>query len=225
MTPEQKALVDSYKWWHRIPLSDDYTTPGICPHGNSSDFESRFGFLKDFSGKSVLDVGTYDGLFAFEAEKRGAGHITAIDLYQYSNDPIIANQPFQLAKEVLKSNIIFRFDTLEIYNYTTISSELMYNRFDYILHYGILYHIKNPLQHVEMLMNLANDGGTILLETAISKTTTVPSLEYRPGFDEDPTNYFYPNKEWVELAFKENGAKSVECFYNDGIRATFRIQK
>lgn len=222
MNPEQKALADSYKWWHKIKLSEDplYITNGKCDHGNSSDFETRFGFPKDFNGKYVLDVGTYDGLFAFEAEKRGAEDITAIDLYQYSNDILEANLPFQLAKRVLNSNVTFMFDRLE-----TFHNINRYTKFDIILHYGILYHIKNPLQHIEMLMDLANDGGTILLETAISKTTTVPSLEYRPGFDEDPTNYFYPNKEWVELAFKQSGAKSVECFYNDGIRATFRIQK
>ena len=38
---------------------------------------------EDFSGRRVLDVGTFDGFYAFLAEARGADRVVAIDNEQY----------------------------------------------------------------------------------------------------------------------------------------------
>lgn len=91
--------------------------------------------------------------------------------------------------------------------------------------FGVLYHLKEPLSAIEQLSSLIKPGGTILLETTITDITHwKPILEYRPGHEGDPTNQFYPNKQWVERAFMENGAKSVEQIWTDNLRASFRIQ-
>lgn len=226
ITEEQKKEIESLFWWHRIELEPGYVTPGVCPHGTGTDIETRFGLLKRLDGLSVLDVGTFDGLFAFECEKRGAESVMAIDIYQRCagqlND-VDSNKPFQLAKKILNSNVQFKFTSLEdferfenpfIYNYST---------FDLILYYGVMYHIENPLGAVKKLMSLINPGGTILLETTISTKSDLPIMEYRPGFENDPTNTWYPTKECVKLMFMENGAKSVDVVYSDPYRATFRV--
>lgn len=223
MTEEQKKLADSMFWWHRIRLSDDYVTPGMCPHGTGDDVETRFGLPKNMSGQKVLDIGTWDGLFAFESQKRGAKFTVGIDIYQkcagQHSQMLDANEPFKFAKKTLNSKVEFNFDSLESYHEKAVP-----HFYDTIFHFGILYHIKNPHQHVRMLMDLIKEGGTILMETTISKNSNLPILEYRPGFESDSTNQYYPTVQWVEAAFKEEGAKHVECFYNDGIRATFRIK-
>ena len=38
---------------------------------------------EDFAGMSVLDVGFFDGFYAFVAERRGAEKVVAIDNEQY----------------------------------------------------------------------------------------------------------------------------------------------
>jgi tRNA (mo5U34)-methyltransferase len=43
------------------------------------------------SGKTVLDIGTWDGYFAFKAESLGAAGVTALDHYVWSLD-ILAQQ-------------------------------------------------------------------------------------------------------------------------------------
>jgi len=43
--------------------------------------------LPDMKGKSVLDVGTRDGLYAFDAERRGASRVLALDQHTWSIDP------------------------------------------------------------------------------------------------------------------------------------------
>lgn len=220
MTQDQKKLADSFFWWHKIKLSDDYTTPGICGH-TAEDAIHRFGLPEDMSGLSVLDVGAWDGLFSFEAEKRGARTVRALDVYQRVKGQNLlqfhkANAPFKLAKNILNSKVDFSYSSLENWEETPL--------YDYIFHFGIMYHIQDPLNHVSLLMDMIAINGTILLETAISNFSGAPILEYKPNFEDDPTNCYYPNIEWVDKAFKEHGAKSVECFYNDGVRATFRIK-
>jgi tRNA (mo5U34)-methyltransferase len=221
MTEEQRKEIESLKWWHRIHLTPDYTTPGICPHGHPGDFESRFGLPKDLIGLSVLDVGGYDGLFSFECEKRRAKNVDMIDIYQGSPNKN-SNRPFQLAKEILNSKVFYNEYSLE--NFMPYSYKTM---FDIILYFGVMYHIENPLGAVKKLMQLVKTGGTILVETAITNTTleasSTPILEYRPGHDNDPTNQFYPNTAWIKSAFLTNGAKSVEVVYKDPHRATYRV--
>lgn len=228
MTENERKEMNNMFWWHRILLPDGTYTPGECSHG-VTDIESRFGLPKDMTGKKVLDVGAWDGLFSFEAERRGASSVTAIDIYQNpktANDP---NAPFQWAKKQLNSNVEFKFSTLENY-YPSFNGWKYSTRFyhDYIFYFGVLYHIDNPMGAVKKLMSLLDDNGTILLETAISNKQidgepNTPFLEYRPNYDNDITNKFYPNKEWIVQAFLQNGAKGVSEIYNDGQRATYRI--
>lgn len=234
MTEEQRKEVESLYWWHRIELEPGYVTPGECPHGNAQDFESRFGLPKDLTGLTVLDVGGYDGLFSFECEKRGAAEVDMIDRYQNSkNTKHHPNRPFTLAKTILNSNVLYQNHTLEDYNpkYWDTLEDIEICKpvlYDLILYYGVLYHITNPLGAVEKLIKLIKPGSVILVETTIAnpelEESLVPVLEYRPGFDGDPTNFFYPNTAWIITAFVANGARGVQVVYNDGIRATYRIK-
>lgn len=221
LTEEQKKEIESLFWWHRIPLEFNehnnplYITPGICPHGTGADIETRFGMPKNLTGKSVLDIGTYDGLFAFEAERRGASFVHAIDIYQNSPNLEKANLPLQIAKKVLNSSVVFELNNLEGFKNSI--------KYDLVLYYGVMYHIEDALGAVVKLMSLTKPAGQILLETTISTNSNLPMLEYRPGFQGDYTNTWYPTKEWIELAFKTKGAKSVDIIYNDSFRATFRV--
>jgi 23S rRNA G2069 N7-methylase RlmK/C1962 C5-methylase RlmI len=42
--------------------------------------------LPDLRGKTVLDIGAYDGFFSFEAERRGAKQVVAMDYYVWALD-------------------------------------------------------------------------------------------------------------------------------------------
>lgn len=72
-----------YKYWRQnIRLNTELGTPGsIKPQ--------LWDFLNlpdSLTGKSFLDVGANDGMFSFEAEKRGASRVVASDLYKDSID-------------------------------------------------------------------------------------------------------------------------------------------
>ena len=61
--------VSALPWFHRIDLGNGIITPG-----QDIDGQAKIVFNKipaDLSGKTVLDIGAWDGLFSFEAERRG----------------------------------------------------------------------------------------------------------------------------------------------------------
>lgn len=209
-------------WWHRIQLPDGSYTPGIVHHGpDGGDWPTtRFGLPKDCSGLNVLDIGAWDGFFSFEAEKRGAEYVLASDAPLEQGGTWAGTDGFKYAHNVLNSKVEWIAHNIE----NPRERQMNYTGFDLVLCYGVLYHLKSPLLAVENLMKLVKQDGMVLVETAISMNGEIPLLEYRPGFDGDPTNYFYPNTAWVEEAFKQNGAKSVQVIYNDTNRATFKIQ-
>src|SRR5438876_6619638 len=68
-------------WFHTFALNraDGIYTPGVAV-----DHRYRLPFLPaSFASLRVLDVGTFDGFYAFVAEARGAKRVVAVDSEQY----------------------------------------------------------------------------------------------------------------------------------------------
>src|SRR5437763_7103253 len=77
-----RATVDAVPFWfHTFALN---RARGIYTPGSARDHRYRVPVLpEDFAGMSVLDVGTFDGFYAFLAEHRGAERVVAVDNEQY----------------------------------------------------------------------------------------------------------------------------------------------
>jgi tRNA (mo5U34)-methyltransferase len=186
------------------------------------DMTSRFGMPVDLTGKTVLDIGTWDGMAAFEAEKRGASYVRAIDIYQkcagQESEVFEANKPFQFAHKHLQSKVDFSFSSLEDFRLHKKP------KFDVVLYYGVLYHIENPLGAIFKLGSLVADNGQVIIETSY---TTDPGcvLEYTPGYAGDKTNIFRPSLRFLEKSLKEAGFSRTELIYSDKIRCTMRAFK
>src|SRR5580704_13953642 len=63
------ADVSRFYWYHTIDLGGGLITPGLYDYRETV---RDFHFPKDMGGKTVLDVGSATGFFAFEFERRGA---------------------------------------------------------------------------------------------------------------------------------------------------------
>lgn len=203
-------------FFHRIRLPDGSYTPGTVNYGpDGGDWPTtRFGMPTNLNGKKVIDIGCYDGFFAFEAEQRG-GSVLATDWI---------DQPgFNYARHKINSQIPFIRAELD-----ELPKLLMSPTFDVVLFYGVLYHLKSPLTAMESICALTKPGGLCLLETALAELTyNHPVLEYRPGHENDPYNFFYPNEKWIFQSAKEVGFKRVQQLYlhPDRTRATFMLSK
>src|SRR5215831_7804710 len=66
-------------WYHKIALPHGVTTPGWAPIDPAA-----YRIPDRLDGLRVLDVGAWDGYWSFEALKRGAREVVAID--DFSDD-------------------------------------------------------------------------------------------------------------------------------------------
>jgi tRNA (mo5U34)-methyltransferase len=75
--PALQAAIDAHPfWYHTIEVVPGVVTPGWF------DLRPVLSLMPwpDVRGKRCLDVGTSDGFFAFELERRGAAEVLAIDI-------------------------------------------------------------------------------------------------------------------------------------------------
>lgn len=94
--------IEAIRWFHRIDLGDGVVTPGL---DDTPAKLQRIQLPQDLTGKSVLDIGAWDSFFSFEAERRGAKHVTAIDSYCWSDEGWGGKQGFDLAHSHLNSQV------------------------------------------------------------------------------------------------------------------------
>lgn len=64
-------------WYHTIDLPDGTSTPGFYDTRSSPKY---IPWPDELRGGRCLDVGTFDGFWAFEMERRGAREVVAVDL-------------------------------------------------------------------------------------------------------------------------------------------------
>ena len=89
--------VSALHWFHRIDLGNGIITPG-----QDIDGETKIEFNKiptDLRGKTVLDIGAWDGLFSFEAERRGAAQVLATDSFCWNGQELGRKPVLNLPEE------------------------------------------------------------------------------------------------------------------------------
>jgi tRNA (mo5U34)-methyltransferase len=114
---------------------------------------------------SVLDVGTFDGFYAFLAEVRGAARVVAVDNEQYREwvssrwaVELEGGEGFAAIRELLDSDVDYhRLDAFDL--------DELGEAFDLILCFGILHRVENPLGLMKVLRRRLATGGRVLLET------------------------------------------------------------
>jgi tRNA (mo5U34)-methyltransferase len=196
---ELLAEVARYQWMHRIDLGGGHTTPGQWPQ---SHIVHAFNHV-DFSGKKVLDIGCWDGLWSFQAEMRGAREVYATDLLAQRWG---GEQPtFQLAAKLLDSKARY-FPNVSVYDV----HELGVRDFDVVIFTGIYYHLKDPLLALARLRQVMADGGILILEgEAIDSPESFARFYYRQGHNGDWSNWWVPTvpclRGWVDSSFFDIG--------------------
>jgi hypothetical protein len=78
--PQKRELVSSRDWWHSIDVGDGIVTPGTVNAPYLQSLLDTLQLPETMTGLRVLDIGTMDGYFAFECERRGA-EVVAIDVF------------------------------------------------------------------------------------------------------------------------------------------------
>jgi tRNA (mo5U34)-methyltransferase len=159
-----RATVETVPFWfHTFALN---RSEGIYTPGAARDHRYRLSTLpSDFGGMSVLDVGSFDGFYAFLAEHRGADRVVAVDNEQYRlwvasrwAVELEGGEGFRAIHRLLGSAVEYRrVDAFEL--------DRLDERFDLVYCFGILHRVENPLGLLRVLRRRTASGGTVLVET------------------------------------------------------------
>ena len=118
-----------------------------------------------FAGRSVLDVGAFDGFYSFLAEARGARRVVAVDNEQYVDwvrarfgVTLQGGAGFRAIAGLVGSRVEYRrMDALDVHE--------LGERFDVALCFGILHRVTDPIGLLRALADVLAPGGEIVLET------------------------------------------------------------
>jgi tRNA (mo5U34)-methyltransferase len=183
-TAQIRELVESGRWYHTLELAPGISTPGMFDH---RPYVSRYGLPPDLAGVRALDVGTQDGFWAFELERRGA-QVTALDVDRAEDldwPPHLraAGQArraegarladatsFEVAHRVLGSAV--ERMALSVYDATP---ERLGGRFDLVFCGSVLIHLRDPMLALERMANLCQ-GRLVLAEPYSRALEWVPRL-------------------------------------------------
>jgi tRNA (mo5U34)-methyltransferase len=193
---------ESIRWFHTMRLRDDLVTRGLEP--DTPKKLDRLRLPRDLTGKTVLDVGTWDGFFAYEAERRGASRIVATDHHAW-NAPGWGDAGFRCAHRAFGSSVEPQdVDVLD-------HSPERLGTFDVVLFLGVLYHMRHPLLALERMA--AMTGELLVLETHVeSLGVRRPLAAFYPDaeLDADDSNWWGPNLSAVEALLRAAGFARVE---------------
>jgi len=193
---EFRSRCGSQAIWHSVDLGDLFIE-GARKNSGVLARESRLIDWPDLRGKSVLDIGAFGGWYSFEAERRGAASVTAIDYYSWCYDwPKIhqwvesertagrvpdtydppewaideVNQPGRRAFDVTREVLGSKVQAI-----LTHVEDFESDPFDVVLYLGVLYHTRNPFYSLTQVADLTKEQ--LIVETL---GVHLPGQEERP---------------------------------------------
>jgi len=203
-------------WFHSHAFPDGERTDGIKPAPVlAQEADAIFGY--GVKGKSVLDIGAWDGYFSFEAEKRGAARVLATDHFCWSGPGWGTKAGFDYAHKKFGSKV----ETLDI-DVPAITPQTV-GTFDVVLFLGVLYHVKDPFACLERVAAVTNEMMVIETESAFDPFPW-PLMRFYEGtsLNNDPTNFWAPNKACLEAMFREIGFKKTVIKRHPCVRPSWR---
>jgi tRNA (mo5U34)-methyltransferase len=179
-------------WYHTLELAPGHVTEGMFDLRDQMD---HYGLPARLDGKRVLDVGTWDGFWAFEMERRGA-EVVALDLDDerdldypprrrpatYPEEP--RGKGFRIAHELFDSKV--ERVSLSIYNATP--EEI--GTFDLVFCGSVLIHVRDQLLALERIAGLCT-GTFISAEEYDRMSQLVPFPVSRYRADRDKAIVFW----------------------------------
>lgn len=173
------ARVAALRWYHTIELGEGVVTPGIYDTLGEC---ARVPLPGSLEGKRCLDIGTADGFWAFEMERRAAAEVVALDIddvddYDWpgQRDDVEEarfrrNHPnhrraFELAHDALGSRVQRMNGRVYALDPSTHGS------FDFVFMGSLLLHLRDPVGALMAVRRVAR--GQLLSVDSISPLLTL----------------------------------------------------
>lgn len=227
-----RAEVAAIDWYHSIPLGHGVVTPGASQTPTLRGEE-----LPPLRGRSVLDVGAFDGYYSFLAEREGARRVVALDHYIWGVDmaartrywddckargelpdrhkeerdfydpSLPRRRGFELAHRVLDSRV-----EPVVGDFMTMDLGPL-GTFDVVLFLGLLYHLTEPMTALERLRAVTSQVAVIETEAIVVPGREGDKLMLFYEADEkggDYTNWFSVTEPALHGLCRAAGFRRVE---------------
>jgi tRNA (mo5U34)-methyltransferase len=223
-------------WFHSINLGHGVVTKGIKPAEQLS-LEVQKMRLPDLTGKSVLDINTWDGYFAFEAERRGASSVVGLDHYMWSLDPLghyqyytrckeqgITPEPYhqtpnwqpetlpgKIGYDTARRALNSRVETI-VADFMDVELEKV-GTYDVVFFLGSLYHMQNPLEALRRVAAVTKELAVIETQAAAFpgfEDAKVCEFYEANELNGDVTNWWAPNDNALKGMCRAAGFRRAE---------------
>jgi tRNA (mo5U34)-methyltransferase len=210
-------------WYHTLEL------PGLTTSGlfDMRQYVPAYGLPESLAGKRVLEIGTWDGFWAFELERRGAAEVVAIDLddereldwpprRRWPNTDLVRGEGFRLAKELLDSKV----ERVVRSVYHATPEDL--GTFDLVFCGSVLLHLRDQLLALERIADLTAPGGVFVTAEEYEPVTDLvpfPIARFRGNRDAAVVFWVPSRKAWREMLWYA-GFDSVEEIKRFTMRST-----
>ena len=158
--------VDRLPWYHTHDLGEDVVTRGMFDHRPVAD---RYLIPEDLTGMRCLDVGTMDGFWAFEMERRGAEEVVATDL----GSPEDLDWPPRWRQRVTTEldetkeerfylvHGAYRSAVQRVERSVYELDETDLGRFDLVFCGDVLVHLKDPITALERMLSVCRSSAVV----------------------------------------------------------------
>lgn len=181
----RRAEVAAIDWYHVLDLGDGLVTPGAF------DLRAKVGEYRlpaRLDGLRCLDAATFDGFWAFEMERRGAGEVVAIDLEHFADLDLPRSARAQMAAEDLAAPIGKGFAVAhrllgsrvrrQVCSLYDLSPERT-GMFDVVFCASVLLHLQNPMRALERLASVTR--GRAIITDYVDPNVPAGTLAYEGG--------------------------------------------
>jgi tRNA (mo5U34)-methyltransferase len=196
--------INQLPWFHQIDFGDGILSPGVS-RIELLRSQADVYFRQGIEGKSFLDIGCWDGFNSFEAKRRGANRVLATDHYAWSEQCWGDRRSFDLARAHLAPDVeVMDIDLADL-------TPSRVGQFDVVLFAGVLYHLRHPLQGLEIVAKLVKS--TLIVETHLDALDqNRPMMVFYPGTElgGDGSNWWGPNQACVEAMLRDVGFPQID---------------
>lgn len=211
------ANVAARDWYHTLELAPGLETPGWF---DLRDLIDRVPFPADLSGARCLDIGTFDGFWAFSMEARGADEVLAVDIldpmrwdWPVGSDPDVIRQIAQRKGrgegfEIARDALGLTTERREISVYDLDPEDV--GSFDFVFLGSLLLHLRDPVAALERARSVCR--GRLMVLDAVSPRVGLLSAR-RPAALIDGIGrpwWWHPNARCVETMLDAAGLEVIE---------------
>lgn len=178
--------MDNRRWFHKIEVAPGCFTPGTTP--GFTEFLD-YPQTQDLTGKRVLDIGAWDGVYTVMAERRGAS-VTAYDI----QDP--DHSGFNIVRELTNSK------AQHIVGSVYDLDPQRHGMYDVVMYFGVFYHLFDPVRAFCNINRVLQDGGIMLFEGAILDHAYAVDATWQPlqdkmeAYTSLPLTYYTTKQYW-----------------------------